>query len=83
MRDIRNSEKQSEQKKEKKEAAAAAEPEDAQVSLISAAVRIQKLWRGYKTRKFALRKREEELIFIGMVRSHPTLILEEEIKIVS
>ena len=31
--------------------------------------RIQKLWRGYTTRKYALRKREEELIFIGMVTS--------------
>ena len=32
--------------------------------------RIQKLWRGYITRKYALRKREEELIFIGMVTSY-------------
>ena len=35
----------------------------------SVVFRIQKLWRGYITRKYALRKREEELIFIGMVTS--------------
>ena len=63
MRDIRNSEKQSEQKKTKE----SAEKEDVSVSLVTAAIRIQKLWRGYMTRKYARRKREEELIFIGMV----------------
>ena len=80
MRDIRSSEKQSEQKKSKE----TAEAQDSSVNLVTAAVRweaagdqetysllfrIQKLWRGYITRKYALRKREEELIFIGMVTS--------------
>ena len=32
-----------------------------------AQVRIQKVWRGHMTRKMVRRKREEELIFIGMV----------------
>ena len=62
MRDIRNSEKQSEQKK-----AVETVESDLQIGLAAAAVRIQKLWRGFITRKFAQRKREEELIFIGMV----------------
>lgn len=65
MLDIRSSEKQSEMKKTKE--TAAAEAEENTVSLVTAAVRIQKLWRGYITRKYAQRKREEELIFIGMV----------------
>ena len=63
MRDIRNSEKQSEQKK-----AVETVESDVQIGMAAAAVRIQKLWRGFITRKFAQRKREEELIFIGMVR---------------
>ena len=62
MRDIRNSEKQSEQKK-----AVETVESDFQIGQATAAVRIQKLWRGFITRKFAQRKREEELIFIGMV----------------
>ena len=64
MLDIRSSEKQSDMKKTRE----TAEPEESTVSLVTAAVRIQKLWRGYITRKYAQRKREEELIFIGMVR---------------
>ena len=64
MRDIRNSEKQSEQKK-----AVETVESDVQIGMAAAAVRIQKLWRGFITRKFAQRKREEELIFIGMVSS--------------
>ena len=62
MRDIRNTEKQSEQKKTKETVET-----DGEIGLATAAVRIQKLWRGFITRKFAQRKREEELIFIGMV----------------
>ena len=62
MRDIRNTEKQSEQKKTKETVVT-----DGQIGMAAAAVRIQKLWRGFITRKFAQRKREEELIFIGMV----------------
>ena len=64
MLDIRSSEKQSEMKKTKE---TVKEEEESSVSLVTAAVRIQKLWRGYITRKYAQRKREEELIFIGMV----------------
>ena len=52
MLDIRSSEKQSEMKKTKETAAAAAE--ESTVSLVTAAVRIQKLWRGYITRKYDL-----------------------------
>ena len=48
MLDIRSSEKQSEMKKTKETTAAA---EESTVSLVTAAVRIQKLWRGYITRK--------------------------------
>ena len=51
MLDIRSSEKQSEMKKTKETAAAA---EESTVSLVTAAVRIQKLWRGYITRKYNL-----------------------------
>ena len=61
MRDIRNTEKQ-EQKKTKETVVT-----DVQIGMATAAIRIQKLWRGFITRKFAQRKREEELIFIGMV----------------
>ena len=63
MMDIRSSEKQSELKKTKE----SAEVKESSVSLVTAATRIQKLWRGYITRKYAQRKREDELIFIGMV----------------
>ena len=52
MLDIRSSEKQSEMKKTKETAAAA---EESTVSLVTAAVRIQKLWRGYITRKYDLK----------------------------
>ena len=41
--------------------------EEAGLSQYSAALRIQKLWRGHLTRKQVQRRREEELIFIGMV----------------
>ena len=52
MLDIRSSEKQSEMKKTKETTAAA---EESTVSLVTAAVRIQKLWRGYITRKYDLK----------------------------
>ena len=74
MRDIRNSEKQSEQKK-----AVETVESECQIGLAAAAVRIQKLWRGFITRKFAQRKREEELIFIGMV-SHREVVKKKKRK---
>ena len=54
-------------KKDQQKKAVETVESDVQIGQAAAAVRIQKLWRGFITRKFAQRKREEELIFIGMV----------------
>lgn len=50
------------------------------MSGLLAAMRIQKMWRGFATRKRTRRRKMEEMILIGMVPPPPSKFREEQLQ---
>lgn len=46
---------------------------------LNAAMKIQKMWRGFATRKKTRRRKMEEMVLIGMVPPPPSKSREEEL----